>query len=54
MLAAATRSVAVVIIIGWLALANPLRGLALAWVLGTAAFFLVTGLVQLEIGRAHV
>jgi adenylate cyclase len=47
MLAAATRSVAVVIIIGWLALANPLRGLALAWVLGTAAFFLVTGLVQL-------
>jgi len=47
MLAAATRSVAVVIIIAWLALANPLRNLALAWVLGTAAFFLVTGLVQL-------
>jgi adenylate cyclase len=47
MLAAATRSVAVVIIIGWLAVSNPLRGLALAWVLGTAAFFLVTGLVQL-------
>ena len=47
MLAAATRSVAVVIIIAWLALANPLRGLALAWVLGTAAFFLVTGLAQL-------
>ena len=47
MLAAATRSVAVVIIIGWLALANPQRGLALAWVLGTAAFFLVTGLAQL-------
>lgn len=47
MLAAATRSVAVVIIIGWLAAANPLRGRALAWVLGTAAIFLVTGLVQL-------
>lgn len=47
MLAAATRSVAVVIIIGWLATANPLRGRALAWVLGTAGFFLVTGLVQL-------
>lgn len=47
MLAAATRSAAVVIIIGWLAMANPLRGLALAWVLGTAAFFLVTGLAQL-------
>jgi adenylate cyclase len=47
MVAAATRSAAVVIIIGWLALVNPLRGLARAWVLGTAAFFLVTGLVQL-------
>jgi adenylate cyclase len=47
MLASATRSVAVVIIIGWLTLANPQRGLALAWVLGTAAFFLVTGLAQL-------
>ena len=47
MLAAATRSAAVVVIIGWLAMANPLRSLALAWVLGTAAFFLVTGLAQL-------
>ncbi|HTO13410.1 MAG TPA: adenylate/guanylate cyclase domain-containing protein [Candidatus Binatia bacterium] len=46
MVAAATRSAAVVIIIGWLALSNPERGLAFAWVLGTAAFFLVTGVAQ--------
>jgi adenylate cyclase len=46
MLAAAARSAAVVIILGWLALSNPERGLAFAWVLGTAAFFLVTGLAQ--------
>jgi len=46
MMAAATRSVAVAIIIGWLAVSNPERGLALAWVLGSAAFFLVTGLAQ--------
>jgi len=47
MLAAATRSAAVAIILGWLATSNPERGLALAWVLGTAGFFLVTGLAQL-------
>jgi adenylate cyclase len=47
MLAAAARSAAVVIILGWLALSNPERGLAFAWVLGTAAVFLVTGLAQL-------
>jgi adenylate cyclase len=55
MLAAAARSAAVVIILGWLALSNPERGLALAWVLGTASFFLVTGLAQLWLhflGRA--
>jgi len=46
MVAAATRSAAVVIIIGWLAISNPERGLALAWVLGTAGFFLVTGVTQ--------
>jgi adenylate cyclase len=46
MLAAATRSAAVVIIVGWLAVANPERGLAFAWVIGTAVFFLVTGLAQ--------
>ncbi|HEX9820645.1 MAG TPA: adenylate/guanylate cyclase domain-containing protein [Methylomirabilota bacterium] len=46
MLAAATRSAAVVVIVGWLAVSNPERGLAFAWVLGTACFFLVTGLVQ--------
>jgi adenylate cyclase len=47
MLASATRSAAVVVIIGWLALSNPERGLAYVWVLGTAGFFLVTGLAQL-------
>ena len=47
MMAAATRSVAVTIIIGWLALSNPERGLAYAWVLGTGGFFLVTGVAQL-------
>jgi hypothetical protein len=46
MLAAATRSAAVVLIIGWLAVSNPEQGLAFAWVVGTAGFFLVTGLVQ--------
>lgn len=49
MLASATRCAAVVIIIGWLAVMNPQRGAALAWVLGTAAFFLATGLVQLAL-----
>ena len=51
MQAAATRSAAVVIIIGWLALANPERGPAFAWVIGTAAFFLLTGLAQLALYR---
>jgi hypothetical protein len=46
MLAAATRSAAVVIILGWLAASNPERGLAFAWVLGTAGFLLVTGLLE--------
>jgi len=49
MLAAATRSAAVVVIVGWLAVSNPERGLAFAWVLGTACFFLVTGLVQFAV-----
>jgi adenylate cyclase len=55
MVAAAARSAAVVIILGWLAVSNPERGLAFAWVLGTAAVFLVTGLAQLWLyfrGRA--
>ena len=47
MVAAATRSAAVAIILVWLAVSNPEKGLAFAWVLGTAAFFLVTGLTQL-------
>ena len=47
MVAAAARSTAVVIILGWLAVSNPERGLAFAWVLGTASIFLVTGVAQL-------
>src|SRR5262249_20471256 len=41
------RSAAVAVIIVWLAFSNPEKGLAFAWVLGSAAFFLVTGLTQL-------
>ena len=55
MVAAATRSAAVVFILGWLAVASPERGAAYVWVLGSAAFFLVTGLAQLWLyfrGRA--
>ena len=47
MLATAARSTAVVIILGWLAVSNPERGPAFAWVLGTASVFLVTGVAQL-------
>ena len=36
MVAAATRSAAVAVIIGWLAASSPDRGLAFAWVLGIA------------------
>ena len=39
MLAAGARSVAVVVIVVWVALTNPERGLAHAWVLGTALLF---------------
>src|SRR5215475_8035936 len=46
MQAAAARSVATAVIIGWLAAVSPERGLSYAWVLGTASFFLVTGLAQ--------
>jgi adenylate cyclase len=46
MLAAVARSVAVVLIIGWTAVANPERGLAYAWVAGTASLFLLTGVAQ--------
>lgn len=51
MAAAAARSAAVVFILGWLAVASPERGPAYAWVLGAAAFFLVTGLAQLWLYR---
>jgi len=46
MIAAAARSAAVVFILGWLTVASPERGLAYVWVLGSAGFFLLTGLVQ--------
>ena len=55
MVAAAARSAAVVFILAWLAMASLDRGLAYAWVLCSAAFFLVTGLAQLwlyYLGRA--
>src|SRR5262252_3165988 len=47
MMATTARSASVVVILGWLAVANPEHGAAYAWVLGTAAFFLLSGLVQL-------
>jgi hypothetical protein len=47
MVAAAARSASVTIILVWLTVSNPERGRTLAGVLGTAAFFLVTGLAQL-------
>src|SRR5580765_6697407 len=46
MLASAARSAAVFVVIAWLAYANPERGLAYAWVLGTGALLLGTGLAQ--------
>jgi len=54
MLAAAARSAAVVFIIGWTALVNPERGLAYAWIAGTASFFLVTGIAQLALYRRRL
>src|SRR5262249_51170023 len=47
MMATTARSASVVVILGWLAVANPEHGAAYAWVLGTAAFLLVSGLIQL-------
>ena len=54
MLAAAARSVAVVLIIGWTALVNPERGLAYAWIVVTASFFLVTGIAQFALYRRRL
>jgi adenylate cyclase len=51
MLAATARSVAVVLIVGWTAVANPERGLAYAWTVLTASFFLLTGVAQLLLYR---
>jgi adenylate cyclase len=47
MLAAAARSIAVLVILAWTAHTNPERGAAVAWVIGTGSFFLVTGAAQL-------
>jgi adenylate cyclase len=47
MLAAAARSIAVLVIIAWTAHSNPEHGLALAWVSGSGSIFLVTGVAQL-------
>jgi adenylate cyclase len=47
--------VAVAVVLAWLASANPERGLAYAWVVGSGALFLITGLAQLWVcvrGRA--
>src|SRR5262245_44557427 len=46
MLAAGARSVAVLVIVIWVALSNPDRGLAHAWALGTPLLFGVTGVAQ--------
>ena len=46
MLAAGARSVAVLVIVFWVGLTNPERGLPYAWVLGTALLFAVTGIAQ--------
>jgi adenylate cyclase len=46
MVAAAARSIAVVLIVGWTAAVSPERGPAFAWVIGTASFFIVTGVAQ--------
>ena len=46
MLAAGARSIAVLVIVLWVGLTNPERGLPYAWVLGTSLLFAVTGVVQ--------
>src|SRR5262245_60519927 len=46
MVASATRSAAVAVVLVWLASANPERGFGLAWVVGTGAVLLLTGLAQ--------
>src|SRR5262245_61490822 len=54
MQAAAARPAATAVIIVWLAVANPERGPAYAWVLATASFLLVTGLAQFALYWRHV
>jgi adenylate cyclase len=46
MVAAAARTIAVFVIVLWLARSNPEQGLALAWVIATASVFFVTGATQ--------
>ena len=54
MLAAAARSVAVVLIIGWITLVNPEQGLAYGWIVATASLFLLTGLAQFVLYRRRL
>ena len=54
MLAAAARSVAVVLIIGWITLVNPEQGLAYGWIVATASLFLLTGLAQFGLYRRRL
>ena len=54
MVASAARSAAVLFLLSWLAYSNPSRGLAYAWVLGSGALLLVTGLVQLWLHKRGV
>jgi adenylate cyclase len=54
MLAAAARTGAVSVIIVWTSLSNPERGAALAWVIGCATFFLLTGLAQFWLYRRRL
>jgi adenylate cyclase len=51
MQAAAARTVSVVLIIGWTALANHERGLAYAWIASGASLFVFTGIVQFLVYR---
>ena len=54
MLAAAARSVAVVLIIGWITLVNPEQGLVYGWIVATASLFLLTGLAQFVLYRRRL
>jgi len=53
MLAAGARSIAVLLIVIWTAVVNPERGMAFVWVIGSASFFIVTGLAQFWLYWRH-